>query len=406
MVNIRPFKGLCPAPELVDKVSSPPWDILSVDDVKKLAGNNPYSLLHVTRPEVFCENPKSEKTGRQTLDRFREEKTLIQDKKPSLYVYRIIKDGHQQTGLLAAVSSQDYLDGKILLHEHTLAAKEDDRARLIAAHGACAEPVFYFCKDHAQLEELLENLTQTQATTEISDEEGVKHLLWAVTEPEILKTLVALFKEMPEIYIADGHHRSAGGARYYQKMLETQGPPTKDSPWTHILAAVFCESQVRILAYNRLVRDLGTLSEDVFKNKLSENFHIEKTEQPGPDEGKIDLYFDRTWWRLRPKKALLTSLSKLEDHLDVAIAQNYILDKILGIQDPRRDPRIDFVGGDRKPEELENICQKEGWALAICFHPVPIRKLREVAEAGKVMPPKSTWFDPKLRSGLVLLPLE
>ncbi len=408
MITVKPFRGLRPKESLAEQIASPPYDVLSSDEARQLAENNPRSFLHVNKPEIDLPadvDPYSAtvyEKGRDTLQQFIQNDWLVQEKDEAIYIYRLTWRGHTQTGYVLLSSVHDYDAGRIKKHEYTRPQKEKDRTDLIDTMDAQVGPVFLMYLSNPVLDGLLQQATRNDANVEFITPDGVHHQLWVVVDPETIATIVSAFADLEATYIADGHHRSAAASAVCKRRLEQNPDASSDEPFHFFLSVVFPHNQLKILPYNRVIRDLNGLKPDAFLKRLQESFEVE----PLPGEPDIDrehefgMYLESSWYRLRPKAGTFDEQDTL-DRLDVNILMKTVLDPILGIQNPRTDPRIDFVGGIRGHRELMKQVDSGAHTVAFCLYPTQINALIDVADAGEVMPPKSTWFEPKLRSGMV-----
>ncbi|HEX2165502.1 MAG TPA: DUF1015 family protein [Thermoanaerobaculia bacterium] len=408
MVALTPIPALRPVPERAADVAAVPYDVVSTDEARALAAGNPHSFLHVTRPEIDLPpgtDPHGEEVyalGRRRLERMRAEEVLLRDPVPALYPYRLIAGDHEQVGIMAAVSVDDYDAGRIKLHEKTRPDKEDDRTRHLVALGCHPEPVFLTYRATADVDERVAEIVEQQAPLyDFTAPDGVRHTMWRDAAHE---GLVAAFAAVPALYVADGHHRSAAASRARAELARERGP----GPWDRFLATVFPHDQVRILPYNRLVRDLGGLTPQRLLDRLHrEMARVEPIGGPGDaaagagGRGRFAMYLAGRWHRLTAPAALVEAPDPVES-LDAAILQRAVLAPILGVDDPRTSERLDFVGGGRGTAELERRVDSGEAAVAFALHPLSVDQLLAVADAGRVLPPKSTWFEPKLRSGLIV----
>lgn len=402
MSALVPLPALRPRPEAAAAVAAVPYDVVSTEEARALAAGNPRSFLHVTRPEIDLPpgtDPYTDEVyalGRRKLERFVADGVLLHDPIAALYPYRLEVDGHRQTGIMACVSVDEYDAGAIGIHEKTRPDKEDDRTRHLLAMGCHPEPVFLTYRAAAAIDGLVDEVVETQAPLyDFAAPDGVRHTMWRVTAHE---HLVDAFAAVPALYVADGHHRSAAASRARAELAASRGA----GPWDRFLATVFPHDQVRILPYNRLVRDLGGLSPAAFLARLGEA--MERVEPGGPEpggRGRFALYLDGRWHAVVAPEARVGDPDPVES-LDAAILQSAVLAPLLGIDDPRTSPRLDFVGGARGSDELARRVDSGEAAAAFALHPLGVDELMAVADAGRVLPPKSTWFEPKLRSGLVV----
>jgi uncharacterized protein (DUF1015 family) len=411
MAQLKPFRAWRPRPDVCAQVASPPYDVLSSAEARDMASENPLSFLHVVKPEIDLEPgtdvyaPEVYATGAANLKRLIHDGALIREEKPALYLYRQRMGDHVQTGLVAGASVDEYEADLIKKHEHTRPVKEDDRTRHIDALDANTGPVFLTYKARPEIDALVEQITATDPTYDFVAPDGIQHVLWVVDVEDDRDALLAAFAEVPELYVADGHHRSAAGTRIRALRRDANPNHTGEEPYNYFLAVIFPDDQMMILDYNRVVRDLNGLDSDAFMAALGESFEYEPTEDGRPARRRcFGMYLGERWYRLTAKEGSVPENDPVRS-LDVAILQDNLLAPILGIGDPRSDERIDFVGGIRGLTELERKVDSGEWAVAFALHPTSIDQLFDVADAGLVMPPKSTWFEPKLRSGLIVRPL-
>ncbi len=412
MARLEPFRAWRPAPGLAERVASPPYDVLSTEEARRMAEGNPHSFLHVVKPEIDLPagtdlySPQVYATGAENLRRLIDEGVLIREERPAFYLYRQRMGDHVQTGVVAGASVDEYEADLIKKHEHTRRAKEDDRTRHVEALNANTGPVFLAYKAREEIDRLVERLTAAEPTYDFTAEDGIRHTLWVVDDPAAVEELRAAFAGVPEMYVADGHHRSAAAVRVREARRAANPHHTGNEPYNFFLSVIFPHDQLRILDYNRVVRDLAGHSKDAFLAEISGKFSVEPTEKPRPAAPhEFGMYLDGAWYRLTARPGTWPADDPVRS-LDVAILQENLLAPVLGIGDPRSDERIDFVGGIRGLGELERRVDSGEWAVAFAVHPTSIEQLFAVADAGRVMPPKSTWFEPKLRSGLIVRPLD
>lgn len=404
MTLIRPFAALRPAPGRAQEVIAPPYDVLNSEEARMLAAGKPFSFLHISKPEIDLPpdiDPYSKdvyEKAAENLNALIASGVLIQDEKPAYYAYRLIMGRHTQTGLVVAASIAAYDENRIKKHEFTRPDKEDDRVRQIEALRAQTGPVLLASPDSAAIESLIEAKVRSAAPdADAVSDSGVRHTLWVISDEAAVTQLTELFNNMPALYIADGHHRSAAASRVAALMRQKAGTRTSAD---YFLAVVFPSRQMRILDYNRLVRDLNGMNESTFLDKVSEKFLITSSDgavSPSAP-GEFGLYLKNRWYKLQVKGDLIPS--DPVGRLDVSLLQNHLIGPILGIDDPRRDKRIDFVGGIRGLPELERRVDSGEMVLALSLYPTPMTDLMSVADSGEVMPPKSTWFEPKLADGM------
>ncbi len=410
MAIIKPFKGLRPKPEFAEKVASPPYDVLNTEEARAMAKDNPYSFLHINKPEIDLPagtnlyDDAVYAKGRENLERFIKEGIFIQDEKPCFYVYRQIMGNHQQIGLVAGASVEDYENNVIKKHELTRAEKEEDRVKHVDTLNAQTGPVFLTYKASDEVDRLMEKITQRPPVYDFTADDGIRHTFWVVDAENEIKQLQDLFAQMDCLYVADGHHRSAAAMRVKQ-MRQKQNPHhTGEEEYNYFLTVIFPHNQMYIMDYNRVVKDLNGLSKEAFLEKVREKFEVEKlgtTAEKPKKKHEFLMYLDGEWYRLKAKPGTFDPNDPV-DQLDVSILMNNLLAPILGIGDPRKDKRIDFVGGIRGLEELKRRVDSGEMQVAFALYPTSIEDLMAIADAGKIMPPKSTWFEPKLRSGLII----
>jgi len=412
MAVIHPFRGLRPRPDLVEKVASPPYDVLSSEEARELAGNNPYSFLHVVKaeidlsPGIDVHSEEVYQQGADNLKRFVAEGTLIRDEGPCFYIYEQTMGEHTQRGLMVGTSAQEYEDGIIKKHEFTRRDKEDDRAHHVDVLNANTGPVMMAYKARPEIDSLIDRIAAAApADYSFTAEDGVKHVLWVVSKPEDVAALAEQFAAVEALYIADGHHRSAAGYRVRNLRRDRNPDHSGEEEYNYYLAVVFPDNQLQILSYNRAVKDLNGLSPEEFLSRVKENFTVAETDNPQPRSPRtFTMYLEKHWYHLTAKEGSFPADDPVLS-LDVSILQNNLLDPVLGIDDPRTNARIDFIGGIRGTGELEKRCARD-MEVAFAFYPTRVDQLMSVADQGQVMPPKSTWFEPKLRSGMVTHGLE
>ena len=410
MAKIKPFKGVRPDPHKVREVTSPPYDVLSSQEAKIMADGNPYSFLHVVKPEIDLPdgiNPYDEKVykkGKQNLDNLIAEGILIQDDKPCYYLYQLIMGDIKETGFVVGASIEDYENEIIKKHEYTRAEKEADRIKHVETLNANTGPVFLTFKAVEEVEKLIEELQNKPPVYDFMKEDGVVHKFWIIDNDNDIKKITEFFAKVPALYIADGHHRAASAAKVGEKRRADNPNHTGDEEYNYFLSVIFPHNHLHIMDYNRVVKDLNNLSKDEFLKKLEDNFIVTEysdTEAYKPEKKHtFGMYLDGKWYKLEAKEGSFNK-DDIVESLDVSILQNNLLTPILGIGDPRKDKRIDFVGGIRGLGELKRRVDN-GEAVAFSMYPTSIEDLMKIADAKKVMPPKSTWFEPKLLSGLIV----
>ncbi len=402
MPLIRPFRGLRPKAESAQRIIAPPYDVLTTQEARDAAGDAPDNFLHVSKPEidlsdeVSAYDPRVYARGAENFRRLIDDGLLRQDTRPSFYIYRLQRADHSQTGIVATVSVADYESNHIRKHELTRPDKEDDRVHHMEALNAQTGPVLLVYPDDADLQQLL--ATQCRATPAYEDLalNDVKHTLWVVDDTEAMQAASRAFAKMPAFYIADGHHRSAAAARVAARRGH------KDEAANHFLAVLFPVSQMHILDYNRLIRDLHGLSPQAFIEQVARRFALAEEDRPVRPAaiGEFGMYVSGRWYRLRAPDEWLHADDPYT-RLDISILSHRLLQPLLGVEDARRDPRIEFVGGIRGLGELQRRVDDGEMAVAFSINPTPLSALIAVADAGEIMPPKSTWFEPKLADGLV-----
>ncbi len=412
MINIKPFKGYRPPADLVEKVAAVPYDVINLQEAKAMATGNPQSFLHITRSEIDLPN-NDQLYSQEVYDKarsnflyFAEKGWLLEDEQESIYLYRQQMGDHIQTGILALSSTADYFNNRIKKHEFTRPVKEQDRINNMKTSGIHAGPVFLTYQHVTEISTWVADwVNNHQATYHFTAEDGIIHTLWCVDNPEKIEVLIELFKsKVPASYIADGHHRAASSAKVGKLLAEANPNDTGAEPYHYFLSVLFPDNEMQILDYNRLIKDLNGLSSQSFLEAIEADFDIEKqgTEAYKPNTPRyFGLYLDQQWYSLKAKPHTYNENDAI-DTLDISTLSTYLLDKVLGIKDQRTDDRIDFVGGIRGLFELEKRVNSGDWKMAIALHPVSIQQLIDIADSGEVMPPKSTWFEPKLRSGLVV----
>lgn len=414
MVMVKPFRALRPAALLAARVASLPYDVMNRQEAAQMAEGNPYSFLHISRAEIDLplaiddHAPEVYRQSRANLERFCAENILLQDEAPHYYIYRLIMNGQAQTGLVGCTAVDDYLDGHIKKHEFTRPVKEQDRIDHFAACGCHTEAVLLTYRADAFIDQALLNWCDAHpAAYDFTTADGITHQFWALEDADLTARITQRFAEsVPALYIADGHHRSASAAKVCQAYRAQHPDYTGAEDFNYFLAVMFPHDQLNIMDYNRVVSDLNGYTPEAFLAKLAEGYTITPVENgPYHPEGKhiFGLYLQDHWYKLAAHADICPA--DVTEGLDAAILQNTVLAPILGILDPRKDTRIDFVGGIRGLEELERRAQTD-MRLAFALYPTDINDVLSVADSGRVMPAKSTWFEPKLASGLFLHPLE
>ncbi len=407
MIKYRPFKALRPKSEIAHKVATLPYDVMNINEAKKMAENNPYSFLRVTRSEIEIdnlENPYVDRVyekAKENLTKMLTTNVLIEEVAPMFYLYRQIMNGHTQTGIVGCASIDDYINEKIKKHEFTRHEKELDRIHHFDICDANTEPVFLTYRTKKDLNEIINNwINDHHPVYEFEAEDGITHILWVVDNNKVIEEIENHFKEMDALYIADGHHRTASAVKVGLKRRAQYPNYTGDEEFNYFLSVVFPEEDLYIMDYNRVAKDLNGHTVDSFIDAIKEKFDVREEAKPVQPKEKrtFGMYLDNKWYILKAKAATYDE-NDIIAKLDVSILQNNVLSPILGIEDPRTDKRIDFIGGIRGLKELEKRVHKD-MAVAFSMFPTTIEDLIAVADKGEVMPPKSTWFEPKLRSGL------
>ncbi len=412
MARIEPFRAWRPRPDVASQVASPPYDVLNTEEAREMAADNPLSFLHVVKPEIDLAPgtdhyaPEVYAKGAENLRRLVADEALIREQTPALYLYRQHMGDHVQTGVVAGASVDEYEADLIKKHEHTRPVKEDDRTRHIDALNANAGPVFLTYPARPSIDALIERLTAATPTYDFTAVDGIRHILWVVDDSGDRDALTAAFAEVPALYVADGHHRSAAGVRVRAARQQKNADHTGAEPYNFFLAVIFPHNQMKILDYNRVVRDLNGLDKETFLERVGEKFELTPDQEGRPRSPlSFGMYLDGSWYLLQARDGSYPASDPVQS-LDVAILQNNLLTPVLAIGDPRSDERIDFVGGIRGLGELERLVDRGAGAVAFALYPTSIVQLFAVADAEHVMPPKSTWFEPKLRSGLIVRPLD
>ena len=407
MITIKAFRGIRPEKKYAHKTASLPYDVLSSEEARELAKGNPYSFLHVDKPEIDLDpsidlyDERVYQKGKENFNKLIHQGIIFQDKDECLYIYRQRMGNHVQTGLVACTSADDYMEDRIKKHELTREVKEKDRIKHTYTANANTSLVFLTYKAVAAIEILVQQVTQTKPEYDFETEDGIGHTFWVIKDKNFMQRLIEEFAKLDCTYVADGHHRSAAGAKV-RDVKKTENPlHTGKEEYNYFLSVLFPHNQLEIMPYNRVVKDLNNLSKEKFLEKVSKDFDIVAKGDKKP-KGKYHfcMYLDGQWRTLKAKFSIIREKDPVRS-LDVSILQENLLDPILGIKDPRKDNRIDFIGGIRGTAELEKLVNSGKFAVAFSMYPTSIEQLIAIADAGKLMPPKSTWFEPKLRSGLI-----
>ncbi len=410
MAKIKPFRGIRPPRELVEEVASRPYDVLNSEEARAEAAGNEKSLYHIIKPEInFApgtdeHDPKVYDKAVEQFNLFQEKGWLVQDNTEKYYVYAQTMNGRTQYGLVVCANVEDYLNGVIKKHELTRRDKEEDRMKHVRINNANIEPVFFAYPDNAELDTIVAETVKGKPEYDFTAPDGFGHHFWLINDENTIKRITELFAAIPYLYIADGHHRTAAAALVGAEKARQNPHHRGDEEYNYFLAVCFPASQLHIIDYNRVVKDLNGLSEEEFLSKLTENFIVEK-------KGKeiyhpcalhnFSLYLGGEWYSLTAREGTYNDSDPI-GVLDVTISSDLILRDILGIKDLRSDKRIDFIGGIRGLEELKRRVDNGEMKVALALYPVSMKQLMDIADSGNIMPPKTTWFEPKLRSGLVI----
>ncbi len=407
-MRTKAFTGLVPAPDFAADVAAVPYDVVNTEEARALGADRPRNLIHVDRAEIDLPagtDPYSDEVYQKAADNLRQLQdagVLVRESAPCVYLYRQVWKGHTQTGIALACHIDDYGEDIIRKHEKTRPVKEDDRTRLVDTLGAHTGPIFLTYKDDPSLSAIVKTITdQIAPTVDFTDENEVQHIVWRVEGGE---PIVNAFGKVPLAYVADGHHRSASAHRVGSERRAANPDHDGSEDYNWFLGVLFPASELKILPYNRVVRDLNGRSRDEFLAELAKSFEITEIGSPEPSTaGNVCMYIDGKWHGLSWPDVDADSPI---DRLDVSVLQDRLLEPLLGIDDPRTNERIDFVGGIRGTAELEKRVDSGEWAVAFSVYPVTCDQLMDIADAGEIMPPKSTWFEPKLRSGLFIYTLD
>ena len=411
MSIIRPFKGYRPKQDLCSKVAALPYDVMTSVEARKMVKDNPYSFLHIDKaeidlpPEIDHYSDVVYQKAKDNLWNMIEKGIYIQDKKPVLYIYQLTMKGKSQTGLVACTSIDEYIENKIKKHELTRADKEEDRIRHVDTCNANTGPIFLTYKNKTSIDGIINKVIENEPIYDFTADDGIKHTVWLIDNNEVINNLINEFKCVPALYIADGHHRNASAVKVGLKRRQNNPNYTGNEEFNYYLSVIFPDNQLYIMDYNRVVKDLNGLSNEEFIAEISKKFYV--SEYKGNECCKpcekhtFGMYLDKKWYLLKAKDAIVNENDTVAC-LDVSILQNELLAPILGIGDPRTDKRIDFVGGIRGLKELENRVDSGEMKVAFSMYPTTMEQLMNIADDNKIMPPKSTWFEPKLRSGIFI----
>ena len=414
MAKVKPFRGVRPPKEFVTEVASRPYDVLNGEEARSEAEGNPKSLYHIIKPEIDFEpgtdehDPKVYDKAVENFNNFQKQGWLVQDETDRYYIYAQTMDGRTQYGFVIAANVDDYMTGKIKKHELTRRDKEEDRMKHVRINNANIEPVFFAFPDNKALEDIIRKVTAGEPEYDFTAEDGFGHHFWVIDDAETIAAITEEFAKIPYLYIADGHHRSAAAALVGNEKARMNPAHRGDEEYNYFLAVAFPASHLKIIDYNRVVRDLNGMSPAEFLEKLEKNFVVE-------DKGEATytpvalhnfaLYLEGHWYSLTAREGTYDDNDPI-GQLDVTISSDLILRDLIGITDLRSDKRIDFVGGIRGLEELRRRVDSGEMAFALALYPVSMTQLMNIADTGNIMPPKTTWFEPKLRSGLVIHSLD
>ena len=410
MAKIKPFRGVRPPQDLVTKVASRPYDVLNSEEARKEAEGNEKSLYHIIKPEIDFEpgtdehDPKVYDKAVENFNAFQKNGWLVQDEKEHYYIYAQTMNGRTQYGIVIAANVDDYMTGKIKKHELTRRDKEEDRMKHVRINNANVEPVFFAFPDNKVLDNIIKTVTAEKPEYDFVAEDGFGHHFWVISDEKMIHTITEEFAKIPYLYIADGHHRTAAAALVGNEKAKANPNHTGDEEYNYFLAVAFPASHLKIIDYNRVVKDLNGLSAEQFLDKIRENFDVEEkgTEIYTPCSlHNFSLYLEGRWYSLTATPGRYNDADPI-GVLDVTISSDLILRDILGITDLRSDKRIDFVGGIRGLGELKRRVDSGEMKVALALYPVSMKQLMDIADSGNIMPPKTTWFEPKLRSGLVI----
>lgn len=414
MAKVKPFKGVRPPKALVEEVVSRPYDVLNSQEAREEAEGNEKSLYHIIKPEIDFEpgtdehDPRVYEKAVENFHKFQEKGWLVQDDKEQYYIYAQTMDGRTQYGFVVGAWVNDYTEGRIKKHELTRRDKEEDRMKHVRVNNANIEPVFFAFPDNAELEKIISEVTKKEPEYDFVAPDGFGHTLWTIEDDTTIEKITKEFEKIPNLYIADGHHRSAAAALVGAEKARQNPNHKGDEEYNYFMAVAFPASHLKIIDYNRVVKDLNGLTPEEFLDKIGENFVIEKKgkEIYRPNGlHNFALYLDGAWYSLTAKPGTYDDKDPI-GVLDVTVSSNLILRDILGITDLRSDKRIDFVGGIRGLGELQKRVDSGEMKMALALYPVTMDQLIAIADSGNIMPPKTTWFEPKLRSGLVIHKLD
>ncbi len=410
MAIIRPFKAYRPIKEHVKDIAALPYDVMSSKEARGMVKNNKYSFLHVDRAEVNLDESVGEydkvvyDTAKKVLENMIEEGLYIQEKEPAIYIYQQIMDGRGQKGIVCCTSVDDYINNIIKKHERTRLLKEIDRVNHVDICNANTGPIFLTYRNNNEISSIVEEWTKKEPVYDFISEDGNGHRVWIIDDNIVIEKLVKLFKSIKYLYIADGHHRSASAVKVALKRRKQLGKYTGNEEFNYFLSIIYPDTELKVFDYNRTVKDLNGLSEEEFFSKVEESFYLSKSESNKPvspkNKHEFGMYMNKQWFILRAKDGSFDESNPI-DSLDVSILQNNLLNPILGISDPTKSERIEFIGGIRGLKELENRADND-MKVSFSMYATTIDDIMNVADSGKTMPPKSTWFEPKPRSGIFI----
>ena len=413
MAVLKPFKGYRPPQNIVDKLASKPYDVINSEEARKEA--NPYSLLHIIKPEIDFDpevdmySEKIYNKARENFKKWIDNGWLTQDNKENLYIYAQTWGEHIQYGIVGCASVDDYLNDVVKKHELTRKKKEEDRMKHVRVTNANMEPVFFTYKAREEMDKIIINWAHNhEPVYDFTSDDGMGHKFWVIDDDETINTIVDHFSKIPATYVADGHHRTAAAALVGNEKREHDPNYTGDEEYNYFLAVHFPDNQLKIIDYNRVVKDLNGMSPEEFINKLKDSFTVEEVgKEPFKPQVQhtFGMYLEGKWYKLTAKEGTYDDNDPI-GVLDVTVLSNYVLDNVLDIKDLRTSERIDFVGGIRGLKELEKRVDSGEMKVAFSLYPVTLQQLINIADSGEIMPPKTTWFEPKLRSGLVVHSLE
>ena len=414
MAKVKPFRGVRPPKEMVTEVASRPYDVLNSEEARSEAQGNPKSLYHIIKPEIDFEpgtdehDPKVYTKAADNFKAFQQQGWLVQDEKEHYYIYAQTMDGRTQYGIVVAANVDDYMSERIKKHELTRCDKEEDRMKHVRVNNANVEPVFFAFPDNDTLENIIKKVTAGTPEYDFVAPDGFGHHFWVIDDNDTIDAITAEFDKIPYLYIADGHHRTAAAALVGNEKAKANPAHRGDEEYNYFLAVAFPASHLKIIDYNRVVRDLNGLTAEQFLAALEKDFTVQPkgSEIHTPEAlHNFALYLPGQWYSLTPREGRCDDSDPI-GVLDVTISSNLILRDILGIHDLRSDKRIDFVGGIRGLGELQRRVDSGEMAMALALYPVSMKQLMDIADSGNIMPPKTTWFEPKLRSGLVIHKLD